>query len=40
MKIRKISLRFKINRKIEDSICELADQTEILPAIRNRAGAL
>jgi len=29
-----------LNRKIEDSVCERADQAEILPGAGRRAGAL
>ena len=33
-----MSLKSKINRKIEDNVCERADQTEILPGIWDGTG--
>lgn len=35
----KTDLKFKINRKIEDNVCERTDQTEILSGIWSGTGS-
>ena len=40
LKVRKYKTDMQIIRKIEDSVCERTDQTEILSGIWNRAGTL